>query len=198
MTNARSRTPEGSVRGTVGRLARDRRLFAAVIGSLVVLGVGAISAAALVGLPTILTSDSNATGPTNNGNAGDSQAIPTAQDFAAGTLEGATLSVAAATLIDHVCAKKTSGKLFYLATCKRGQTLVPVTSTSNQFKACYVKTTRITRKVSNSTTCRATENTIPKVPADTTSLYFCVDSDGLMYFKGTSEPTCGPRKPTTC
>lgn len=29
------------------------------------------------------------------------------------------------------------------------------------------------------------------MPADSSSLYFCVDSDGLMYFKGRSEPTCG-------
>jgi hypothetical protein len=115
-------------------------------------------------------------------------------DFAAGALERTTLSVAAVTLIDHVCPNKSSGKLFYLAVCKKSQTLVQVTSTSPQFKACYVKATRVTRKVSNSTTCRATENTIPKVPANTTSLYFCVDSDGLMYFKGTTEPTCGTRK----
>jgi VCBS repeat-containing protein len=115
------------------------------------------------------------------------------ENFAAGTQEEATLS-AAATLIDHVCPNNSNGKLFYLATCKKSQTLVPVTSTSTQFKACYLKSIRVTRKVSNSTTCRATENTIRKVPANSSSLYFCVDSEGVMYFKGRSEPTCGARR----
>jgi hypothetical protein len=72
MTDARSRTSERRVRERHGTaLGQGRRLLVAVIGALVVLVVGAISAAALVGLPipTILTSDSNATSPTTNGNA---------------------------------------------------------------------------------------------------------------------------------
>ena len=79
MTDARSRTPQEYMRSTWRRWGRGRRLLVGVIGALVVLAVGAISAAALVGLPipTILTSDSNATSPTSNadanGDAGGSQ-----------------------------------------------------------------------------------------------------------------------------
>jgi VCBS repeat-containing protein len=104
------------------------------------------------------------------------------------------VSAAAATPITHVCVNKSTGQLFYLASCLKSQTSVPVTSTSPQFKACYLVSNGVTRKVSDSTTCsdkpRTKENTIPKVPADSDSLYFCVDSDGTMHFKGTSEPTC--------
>jgi hypothetical protein len=129
MTDAGYKAAQEFMRGIVRRWGRGRTLLVGVLGALVVLAVGVISAAALVGLPTILTS-SNSNVPTGNTNAGDSQATPTVEDFAAGTLEGATLSVAAVTLIDHVCPNKTSGKLFYLAICKKSQTLVPVISTS--------------------------------------------------------------------
>ena len=181
MTDAGYKAAQEYVRGTVRRWGRGRTILVGVLGALVMLGVGVISAAALVGLPTSLTSDSTPT--SDSSNAGASQATPTVNNVAAGAPEVATLS-AAAMLIDHVCANKSSGKLFYLASCKTSQTLVPVTSTSTQFKACYVKPTRITRKVSNSTTCRATENTIAKVPANSGSLYFCVDSGGGYVLQG--------------
>ena len=92
MTDARSRTPQEYMRSTWRRWGRGRRLLVAVIGALVVLAVGAISAAALVGLPTILTGDSNAASPTGSGDAGGSQAIPNAQNFAALAPGEATLS----------------------------------------------------------------------------------------------------------
>lgn len=104
------------MRGIGRRWGRGRILLVGVLGALVILAVGVISAAALVGLPTIPTSNSNV--PTANSDAGASQAIPTVENFAAGTPEGATLS-AATRLIDHVCPNKSSGKLFYLATCKK-------------------------------------------------------------------------------
>jgi large repetitive protein len=198
MTDARSRTPEEYVRSTWQRWGRNRRLLVAVIGALVVLAIASISAAALVGLPTILTSDSNATSPTSSGDAGGSQAIPNAaQDFAALAPGGATLStLASANQITYVCVNKKSGQLFYLvSSCKKSQTKTSVTSTSAQFKACYQASNGVTRKVPESTKCsnKSTkkEIVIPKVPADSSSLYFCVKTlDGTMYFKGTSEPTC--------
>lgn len=123
MTDARSRAREGYMRGIGRRWGRGRILLVGVLGALVILAVGVISAAALVGLPTIPTSNSNVPTansdvPTANSDAGASQAIPTVENFAAGTPEGATLS-AATRLIDHVCPNKSSGKLFYLATCKK-------------------------------------------------------------------------------
>jgi hypothetical protein len=95
MTDARSKTPQEYLRSTWRRWGTGRRLLVGVIGALVVLAVGVVSAAALVGLPTILTSDTNATSPTSNGDAGGSQAIPNAQDFAALAPGGATLSTLA-------------------------------------------------------------------------------------------------------
>jgi methionine-rich copper-binding protein CopC len=102
------------------------------------------------------------------------------------------VATSTATTIDHVCANK-SGQLFYLASCKKGQTSVPVTSSSAQFKACYQTTNGVTRKVPQSTKCsnKSTNKEIEiEVPADSDSLYFCVGTDGTMYFKGNSEPTC--------
>ena len=61
MSNAGSRTPEEYIRNTVRRLGRGRILLVGVLGALVVLGVGVISAAALVGLPTIPTSTTSLT-----------------------------------------------------------------------------------------------------------------------------------------
>jgi preprotein translocase subunit Sss1 len=55
MTNARSRTPEEYIRNTVRRWGRGRILLVGVIGALVILAIGVISAAALVGLPTLPT-----------------------------------------------------------------------------------------------------------------------------------------------
>ena len=56
MTDARSRTREEYMRGTGGRRwGRGRKLLVGVLGALVVLAVGVISAAAMVGLPTIPT-----------------------------------------------------------------------------------------------------------------------------------------------
>jgi hypothetical protein len=98
-----------------------------------------------------------------------------------------------ATTIDHVCVNKSSGQFFYLASCKKGQTTQAVTSTATQFKACYQTSNGVTRKVPQSTKCsnKSTKMEIEiEVPADSDSLYFCVGTDGTMYFKGTSEPTC--------
>ena len=90
---------------------------------------------------------------------------------------------------------KSSGQLFYLASCAKSQTSVAVTSTSTQFKACYQAFNGVTRKVPESTKCsnKTTnkENTIPKVPADSDSLYFCVGTDGTIGVEGmaaTSSP----------
>ena len=77
------------------------------------------------------------------------------ENFAAGTPQGASLSAAAATPIAHVCANK-SGQLFFLASCKKSQTKVDVTSSSVQFKACSLVSSGVTRKVSDSTVCSNT------------------------------------------
>jgi len=124
--------------------------------------------------------------------------VTAAGAISAGALAGSGTNAVASqtTPITHVCANKSSGQLFYLASCKKSQSPVDVSPTAEkQFKACYLASNGVTRKVSDSTTCsenpRKKENTIPKVPADSDSLYFCVkSSDGTMYFKGTSEPTC--------
>jgi hypothetical protein len=98
--------------------------------------------------------------------------------------------------ITYVCANNSTGQLFYVTpSCAKSQTSVPVTSTSTQFKACYLVSNGVTRKVSSSTQCsnapRTKENTLAKVPDDSQSLYFCVSSkDGTMYFHGTSPPSC--------
>jgi VCBS repeat-containing protein len=121
---------------------------------------------------------------------------PLDPDTSAATAAAPTASVA--TSITYVCVNKSTGQLFYLASCNNSQTTVSVTSTATQFKACYLLSNGVTRKVSASTTCnnkpRTKEGTIPKVPADSDSLYFCVDSSGTMYFTGTTEPTCPPRQ----
>jgi VCBS repeat-containing protein len=108
-----------------------------------------------------------------------------------------TTTLASPKTITYVCANKSTGQLFYLSSsCASSQTTVAVTSASTQFKACYLTSNGLTRKVSASTKCsdspRTKENTISKVPADSVSLYFCVkSSDGTMYFKpGTTQPTC--------
>jgi hypothetical protein len=108
-----------------------------------------------------------------------------------------TSTLASPTQISYVCANKSTGQLFYLSSsCASSQTSVAVTSASTQFKACYLASNGVTRKVSASTKCsdnpRTKENTISKVPADSVSLYFCVkSSDGTMFFKpGTTAPTC--------
>src|SRR5262249_6197700 len=93
------------------------------------------------------------------------------------------------TTITYVCANNSTRQLSYVTpACPKSSTSVPVTSTSTQFKACSLASSGVTRKVSNNTPCsdnpRKKENTIPKVPADSTSLYFCVDSSGTMYFTG--------------
>src|SRR5919112_4183202 len=108
-----------------------------------------------------------------------------------------TSTLASPKPITYVCANKSTGQLFYLSSsCASSQTSVAVTSASTQFKACYLTSNGVTRKVSDSTKCsdnpRTKENTIEKVPADSASLYFCVkSSDGTMYYKpGTTAPTC--------
>src|SRR5919107_487429 len=107
-----------------------------------------------------------------------------------------TSTLASPKPITYVCANKSTGQLFYLASsCASSQTSVAVTSASTQFKACSLTSNGVTRKVSDMTKCsdspRTKENTISKVPADSDSQYFCVkSSDGTMYFKGTSVPTC--------
>jgi VCBS repeat-containing protein len=108
-----------------------------------------------------------------------------------------TSTLASPKPITYVCANKSTGQLFYLSSsCASSQTSVAVTSASTQFKACYLTSNGVTRKVSASTKCsdnpRTKENTIEKVPADSSSLYFCVkSSDGTMFFKpGTTAPTC--------
>jgi VCBS repeat-containing protein len=107
-----------------------------------------------------------------------------------------TSTLASPTQISHVCVNKSSGQLFYLASCTKSQAKTDVSSsTSLQFKACYQASNGVTRKVPESTKCsNKTTNkeiTIEKVPADSSSLYFCVkSSDRTMYFKGTTEPTC--------
>jgi VCBS repeat-containing protein len=107
-----------------------------------------------------------------------------------------TTTLASPTQIGYVCVNKSSGQLFYLASCTKSQTKTDVTSSSTQFKACYQTSNGVTRKVPESTKCsNKTTNkelTIEKVPADSSSLYFCVKaSDGTMYYKpGTTQPTC--------
>jgi VCBS repeat-containing protein len=110
---------------------------------------------------------------------------------------GASTSTAASpTQITYVCVNKSTGQLFYLASCAKSQTSTSVTSSSTPFKACYLTSNGVTRRVSDTTTCgntpRKMENTISQVPADSDSLYFCVkSSDGTMYYKpGTTAPTC--------
>jgi VCBS repeat-containing protein len=108
-----------------------------------------------------------------------------------------TSTLASPTKITYVCVNKSSGQLFYLASCTNSQAKTDVSSSARtQFKACFQASNGVTRKVPESTKCsnKSTniENMIPKVPADSTSLYFCVkSSDGTMYYKpGTSAPTC--------
>src|SRR5919107_2304227 len=110
--------------------------------------------------------------------------------------EASTSTAAPPTKIDYVCVNKSTGQLFYLASCAKSQAKTDVTSSSTPFKACYQTSNGVTRKVPESTKCsnKSTniENTIEKVPADSSSLYFCVkSSDGTMFFKpGTTAPTC--------
>jgi hypothetical protein len=97
--------------------------------------------------------------------------------------------------ISYVCANKSSGQLFYVTpSCVKSQSTVDVTPTATQFKACYLLSNGVTRMVSSSTICsnapRTKEGTIAKIPADSDSLYFCVDSKTTMYFEGTSPPSC--------
>jgi VCBS repeat-containing protein len=110
-----------------------------------------------------------------------------------------TSTLASPTQISYVCVNKSSGQLFYLSSCTKSQTKTSVASdvpAQGQFKACFQASNGVTRKVPESTKCsnKSTniENTIPNVPADSTSLYFCVkSSDGTMFFKpGTTEPSC--------
>jgi VCBS repeat-containing protein len=97
-----------------------------------------------------------------------------------------------------VCINKSSGQLFYLDPCKnKSQTKVEF-STSEQFKACYQASNGVARKVPESTKCsnKTTNKEIEiKVPDDEDPLYFCVGSDGTMYFKPTSDPTSVPTCP---
>src|SRR5919112_4493893 len=87
-----------------------------------------------------------------------------------------TSTLASPRPITYVCANKSTGQLFYLSSssCASSQTSVAVTSASTQFKACYLTSNGVTRKVSDSTKCsdnpRTKENTIEKVPADSSSL----------------------------
>ena len=108
-----------------------------------------------------------------------------------------TSTLASPTKITYVCVNKSSGQLFYLASCTNSQAKTDVSSSARtQFKVCFQASNGVTRKVPESTKCsnKSTniENTIPNVPADSTSLYFCVkSSDGTMFFKpGTTAPTC--------
>ncbi len=108
-----------------------------------------------------------------------------------------TSTLASPTQITYVCVNKSSGQLFYLPSCTNSQAKTDVSSSARtQFKACYQTSNGVTRKVPESTKCsnKSTnkEITIEKVPAESSSLYFCVkSSDGTMYFKpGTTEPTC--------
>jgi Na+-transporting NADH:ubiquinone oxidoreductase subunit NqrB len=65
-----------------------------------------------------------------------------------------TTTLASPTQISYVCANKSTGQLFYLSSsCASSQTKVAVTSTSTQFKACYLTSNGVTRKVSDSTKC---------------------------------------------
>ena len=81
-----------------------------------------------------------------------------------------TTTLASPTQITYVCVNKSSGQLFYLASCTKSQTSTSVTSSSTQFKACYQASNGLTRKVPESTKCsNKTTNkeiTIEKVPAD--------------------------------
>src|SRR5687767_9989902 len=124
-------------------------------------------------------------------------AIPAA---ALGGLPAASTStLASPTQISHVCVNKSSGQLFYLASCTKSQAKTDVSSsTSTQFKACYQASNGVTRKVPESTKCsnKTTNKEIEiKVPDDEDPLYFCVGSDGTMYFKPTSDPTSVPTCP---
>jgi VCBS repeat-containing protein len=115
----------------------------------------------------------------------------------AAVARGAVASTTA-TPISYVCINKSSGQLFYLDPCKnKSQTKVEF-STSEQFKACYQASNGVTRKVPESTKCsnKTTNKEIEiKVPDDEDPLYFCVGSDGTMYFKPTSDPTSVPTCP---
>src|SRR5215210_452705 len=127
MTDAGYKAAVEYMRGTVRRWGRGRTILVGVLGALMILAVGVISAAALVGLPTSPTSNST---PTSNNNPGASQGTPTVNNVAAGTLEGATaLAVTTPTEMNFACALKSNGLMRYVTNlnqCKKSEEKVTI------------------------------------------------------------------------
>src|SRR5919112_6508716 len=170
MTDAGYRAAVEYMRGTVRRWGRGRTILVGVLGALVMVAVGVVSAAALVGLPTSLTSDST---PTSNSDARASQATPTVNNGAAGTLEGATaLAVTTPTEMNFACALKSNGLMRYVTNlnqCKKTED--KVTIKPGPVLTC-VQPDGSVRKVSSFSECKspATRLTLPPTSGTT---YFC-------------------------
>jgi methionine-rich copper-binding protein CopC len=188
MTDARSRAQEGYTRGIGGRRwLTGRKLLVGVLGALVVLAVGVISAAALVGLPTILTSNTNSpttnsNAPTTNSNAGASQALPTVEDFAAGTpQEGATLSAAATPKeMNFACALKSNGLMRYVANltqCKTSEQ--QITIKPGPVRLC-IQPDGSVRKVSSFANCKPPASRLTLPPTSGTTYFCAANSTGVL------------------
>jgi hypothetical protein len=186
MSDAGYKAAQEYLRGTVRRWGRGRTILVGVLGALVMLAVGVISAAALVGFSPLSTSNTPANTNTasntpSNTNAGASHVTPPVNDVTAVVPEGATLSAAATPAeMNFACALKRNGMMRYVTNlnkCKKSEEKVTI-KPGPEVLTC-VKPDGSVLKVAN---CKP-RHTPLTLPPTSRTVYFCAaNSTGLLRF----------------